>query len=44
MRESGDLDVHSFVSIRRLNWNVHVNTMDTKRKVSQEFKNNPPGR
>jgi len=43
MRQSGNLDLLSFVGIRLLNWNVHVNRMDNKRTVSQEFKNNPQG-
>ena len=41
MQLSENLDIRSFVNTRRLNWNVHVNIMDTKRKVSQVFKNNP---
>jgi hypothetical protein len=43
MRQTGNLDLLSFVGIRLLNWNVHVNRMDNKRTVSQEFKNNPQG-
>ena len=37
----GDLDILSFVRMRRLNWIGHVNRMDRKRKVSSIFKNNP---
>jgi len=37
----GDLDLHSFVRASRLNWIGHVNRMDSKRKVSQVFNNNP---
>jgi len=33
----------SFVRIRRLKWIGHVNRMDSKRKVSQVFNNNPQG-
>ena len=40
----GDLDIHSFVRISRLNWIGHVKRMDSKRKVSQAFDNNPQGR
>jgi hypothetical protein len=39
----GDLDILSFVRISQLNWIVHVNRMDSKRKVSQVFNNNPQG-
>jgi len=39
----GDLDTLSFVKIRRLNCIDHVNRMDTTRKVSQVFNNNPQG-
>jgi len=38
-----DLDIFSFVRISPLNWFSHVNRMDTKRKVSQLFNNNPQG-
>ena len=38
-----DLDILSFVRISRLNWISHVNRMDSKRKVSQVFNNNPQG-
>ena len=38
MRQSANLDPLLFVSIRRLNWNVHVNRMDSKREVSQVYK------
>jgi len=39
----GDLDILSFVIISRWNWIGHVNRMDSKRKVSQVFNNNPYG-
>ena len=39
----GDLDTLSFVRVSRLNWIGHVNRMDSKRKVSQVFSNNPQG-
>jgi hypothetical protein len=38
-----DLDILSFVRISRLNWINYVNRMDSKRKVSQVFNNNPQG-
>jgi hypothetical protein len=38
-----DLDILSFVRISRFNWTGHVNRMDSKRKVSQVFNNNPQG-
>jgi len=37
----GDLDILSFVTISQWNWIGHVNRMDSKRKVSQAFNNNP---
>jgi hypothetical protein len=37
----GDLNVLSFARISRWKWIVHVNRMDSKRKVSQVFNNNP---
>jgi hypothetical protein len=37
------LDILSFVRISRLNWISHINRMDSKRKVSQVFNNNPQG-
>ena len=40
----GDLDTLSFVSIRRLNCFGHINGMNSTRKVSQVFDNNPQGR
>ena len=43
MQPFGDLDVLSFVRVGRLNWIGHVNRMDSKRKLSQIFKNNPQG-
>ena len=39
----GDLDIPPFVRRSRLNWIGHVNRMDSKRKVSQVFNNNPQG-
>ena len=39
----GDLDLLSFVRVSRLNWIGHVNRMDSERKVSQVFNNNPQG-
>ena len=39
----GDLDILSFVRISGLNWIGHVNRMDSKRKLSQVFNNNPQG-
>ena len=41
MQLFGDLDNLSFVRISRLNRIGHVNRMDSKRKVSQVFNNNP---
>jgi hypothetical protein len=43
MQLFGDLDILSFVRVGRLNWIGHVNRMDSKRKVSQVFNNNPQG-
>jgi len=37
----GYLDILSFVRISRLNWIGHVSRMDSKRKGSQVFNNNP---
>jgi len=39
----GDLDIFSFVRISRLIWIGSVNRLDSKRKVSQVFNNNPQG-
>jgi hypothetical protein len=39
-----DLDILSFVRINQLNWISHVNYMDSKRKVSKVFSNNPQER
>ena len=39
----GDLDILQFVRISRLNGIGHVNRMDSKRKVSKVFNNNPQG-
>jgi hypothetical protein len=41
LRLFGVLDILSFVRISWLNWIGHVNRMDSKRKVSQSFNNNP---
>jgi hypothetical protein len=41
MQLFGDLDILSFVRISRLDWTGHVNRLDSKRKVSQVFNNNP---
>ena len=38
-----DLYILSVVRISRLSWISHVNRMDSKRKVSQVFNNNPQG-
>jgi len=43
MQLFGDLDILSFVRISWLKWIGHVNRMDSKRKVSQVFNNNPKG-
>jgi hypothetical protein len=43
MQLFGDRDILSFVRVGRLNWIGHVNRMDSKRKVSQVFNNNPQG-
>jgi hypothetical protein len=43
MQLFGDLDILSFVRVSRLNWTGHVNRMDSKRKVSELFNNNPQG-
>ena len=37
------LDIISFVIIRQFNWTGRVNTMDSKRKVSQVINNYPQG-
>jgi hypothetical protein len=39
----GDLDILSFVTLGRLNWIGYFNRMDSRREVSQVFKNNPQG-
>jgi len=41
MQLTGDLDTLSFVGIRRLNWIGHVSRMNSKRKESKVFNNNP---
>jgi hypothetical protein len=43
MQLFGDLGILSFVRTRRLNWIGYVSRMDSKRKVSQVFNNNPQG-
>ena len=43
MQLFGDLHILSFVRVSRLNWIGHVNRMDSERKVSQVFNNNPQG-
>ena len=43
MQLFGDLNVLSFVRIRRLNWIGHVNRMDNKRKTSQGYNTNLQG-
>jgi hypothetical protein len=43
MQLFGNLDILSIVRLSRLNWIGHVNRMDSKRKVSQAFNNNPQG-
>jgi hypothetical protein len=43
MQLFGDLDILSFVRISQLKWIGHINRMDSKRKVSQVFNNNPQG-
>ena len=40
MQLFGDVGIFSFLRISQLNWIGHVNRMDSKRKVSQVFKNN----
>jgi hypothetical protein len=39
----GDLDVVSFIRINRLRWIGHVDIMDDKRMVYQDFANQPQG-
>ena len=41
MQLSGDLDILSCVRISWLEWIGQANRMDSKRKVSQIFENNP---
>jgi len=41
MQLVGDLDMLSFVRINWLNWIGNFDGMDSKRKVSQVFNNNP---
>jgi len=43
MQLFGDLNILSFVRISWFNWIGHVNRMDSKRKVSEVFNNNPQG-
>jgi len=45
MQLFGDLNTLSFIRISLLNWIDHVNNrMESKRKLSQVFKNNLQGR
>jgi hypothetical protein len=39
----GDLNMLSFFRISRLNWIGQVYRIDSKRKISQVFNNNPQG-
>jgi hypothetical protein len=43
LRLFGDLEIIPLVGISRLNWIGHLNGMDSTRKVSQAFNNNPQG-
>jgi hypothetical protein len=43
MQLFGDFDILSFLRVTRWNWIGHINRMDSKRKVSQVFNNNPQG-
>jgi hypothetical protein len=43
MQLFGDLDILSLVRVSRLNLIGYINRMDSKRKVSQVFNNNPQG-
>jgi len=43
MQLCGDVDILSFVRISRLHWIGHVNRIDSERKVSQIYNNNPQG-
>ena len=43
MQLLGDLGIFSFVRVSRLNSVGRVNRLDSKRKVSQVFINNPQG-
>jgi len=43
MQLFGDLNILSFVTLRQCIWTGHVNTMDSKRKVSKVFNNNLQG-
>ena len=43
MQLFGDLHNLSFVRISQLNWVGHVNRLDSKRKVSLVYENNPQG-
>jgi len=38
-----DTNLHSFVRVSQSNWIGQVNRMDSKRKVSLVFNNNPQG-
>lgn len=39
----GDLDILSYIRIRRMNWIDQVNRMNSKRNVNQVFHNNSQG-
>jgi hypothetical protein len=39
----GDLDIHPFVRISRLNWSGRINSMKCKRERRQVFNNNSEG-
>jgi len=43
MQLFGYLGILSFVRISQLNWICHVNRMNSNRKISQVFNNNPQG-
>jgi hypothetical protein len=40
----GNLNIFSFVKVRRPNWIGHVYRMGSNKKVSHVFNNNPDGR
>jgi hypothetical protein len=43
MQTFGNLDIPSVVRIHQLNWIGDVNRMNSKRKISDVFNNNPQG-